>query len=126
MAGITLDAGGLIAIERADRRLLTTLKFAHERGDQVTIPAPVLSQVWRGARSARLAAFLKKATVEILDENLAKEAGELCGRAGTSDIVDAVVAVSAARRNDDIVTSDPHDLRRLKQHVPGTGVVFPI
>lgn len=121
MAGITLAAGGLIGIERNDRRLLTILKRAQQLGDFVVIPAPALAQVWRGPRSAQISAFLKQARIEILDEDLAKEAGMLCGRTGTSDIVDAAVVIVAGRQHHDIVTSDTKDLQRLKQHVRSAG-----
>ena len=36
-----------------------------------------------------------------------------CGRARTSDIVDAVVVVTAVRLAAPVVTDDPTDLRRL-------------
>lgn len=39
MAGITLDAGGLIALDRNDRRMLVLLARAGEEGVRVTIPA---------------------------------------------------------------------------------------
>lgn len=51
--------------------------------------------------------------VEPFDEQLARSAGVACGRAGTSDIVDAAVVVGASTRGDLVVTSDPADLRRL-------------
>ena len=51
--------------------------------------------------------------IEPLDESLARAAGELCGRAGTSDVVDAAIVASASRRGDDILTSDPADLVHL-------------
>lgn len=40
-------------------------------------------------------------------------AGALCGRAETSDIVDAVVVMGALERGDVVVTSDPNDLTQL-------------
>ncbi len=51
--------------------------------------------------------------VEPLDEQLARSAGAACGRAGTSDIVDAAVVVGASTRGDLVVTSDPDDIVRL-------------
>jgi len=48
-----------------------------------------------------------------LDEQLARSCGELCGASNTSDIIDASVVILARGRRDPIVTSDPHDLRRL-------------
>jgi tagatose-1,6-bisphosphate aldolase len=40
-------------------------------------------------------------------------AGVLCGRAGTSDVIDASVILCAREREHQIVTSDPQDLKRL-------------
>jgi hypothetical protein len=48
-----------------------------------------------------------------LDEQLARACGELCGATDTADIIDASVVILARERGDRIVTSDPHDLRRL-------------
>jgi predicted nucleic acid-binding protein len=62
-------------------------------------------------------------TVDPLDEELAKAAGELCGKAKVADIVDAAVVASAARRGDAILTSDPRDLRRLASHTPGVQII---
>lgn len=56
---------------------------------------------------------LRGATVESMDETLARLVGELCGRARTSDIVDAAVVITASRRGDMILTSDPIDLLHL-------------
>lgn len=62
-----------------------------------------------------LARFLRSEEVEIvpLDEQLACSCGELCGATNTPDIVDASVVILARGRRDPIVTTDPHDLRRL-------------
>ncbi|MGW1661524.1 hypothetical protein [Streptomyces microflavus] len=43
----------------------------------------------------------------------AKAAGILCGKAGTSDIVDATVVTMTASRGAIIWTSDPDDIRTL-------------
>ncbi|MEA2296594.1 MAG: hypothetical protein QOE86_4233 [Solirubrobacteraceae bacterium] len=77
------------------------------------MPAPVLAQAWRGSSQRALVEALKGAIVEPLDEELARSAGELLGRTGTSDVIDATVAVSAARRADIVITSDPDHLQRL-------------
>jgi hypothetical protein len=61
--------------------------------------------------------------VEDIDAQLARTAGELCGEAGTSDAVDALVVASAARRGDRILTSDPGDLARLADHVADVRVI---
>lgn len=126
MAGVTLDAGGLIGIERGDRVVVTLIADANAAGAGITVPAAVLAQVWRGPRNARLAAFIKGVTIEPVDEALAREAGAICGRSGTADAIDAIVVASAARRNDDIFTSDPHDLARLRDHTSGVGRIVTV
>jgi hypothetical protein len=82
----------------------------------LSIPAGVLGQVWRGAaRQAPLRALVKGPTtvVPALDQVLAEAAGALCGRAGTSDVIDASVVLVARRVRALVVTSDVDDLSRL-------------
>jgi hypothetical protein len=43
MNGITLDAGGLIALDRNDRRVLVLIAPAMESGMRVTVPATALA-----------------------------------------------------------------------------------
>ncbi len=47
MPGVTLDAGGLVALDRDDRRVVVLLARARETGAQVTGPAPALTQALR-------------------------------------------------------------------------------
>jgi hypothetical protein len=48
-----------------------------------------------------------------LDQVLAEAAGVLCGRAGTSDVIDASVVLVAKRERAVVVTRDVNDLRAL-------------
>ena len=118
--GLTLDAGALLALERADGRLIALLLRSEETGGFFHVPAGVLGQVWRsGARQARIAAFLQKARVLVvpLDERMARACGELCGARGTADVVDASVAIVARAFGDMVVTSDPGEIRLLAPHL---------
>jgi hypothetical protein len=120
MNGLTLDAGALIALEKGDRRVVTTLADALGKDVPVTVPAGALAQVWRGGgRQARLARVLAGEGIEIepLDERGARHAGRLCGLTGTHDVVDASVVVGAKMRGDAILTSDVDDLRRLDSEI---------
>lgn len=55
MAGLTLDAGALIAYERGEARIREILATAYARGFVPTIPAIALAEVWRGdAKDARV------------------------------------------------------------------------
>lgn len=47
MAGLTLDAGALIAYERGEERVREILAVAYARGLVPTIPAVALAEVWR-------------------------------------------------------------------------------
>jgi hypothetical protein len=113
---VVLDAGALIAFERGDGRMRALLRDALKRGARVVIPAGALGQAWRdGARQAPLAALVRGPTtvVPALDRVLAEASGTLCGRCGTSDVIDASVVLTARRERAVVVTSDPDDLRRL-------------
>ena len=115
-AGIVLDAGALIALDRGDKRMIALLQRALVQGRQFRVPAGVVGQVWRDGRvQVNLARFLRSEEVTIipLDEQLARSCGELCGAANSPDVIDASVVIIARERRDPIVTSDPVDLRRL-------------
>jgi hypothetical protein len=119
--GITLDAGALIALDRGDKRLIALLDRALARRLKFRVPSGVVGQAWRDGRvQVTLARFLRIDEVEIipLDEQLARACGELCGATDTADIIDASVVILARERGDHIVTSDPHDLRRLDPTCP--------
>jgi hypothetical protein len=116
MAGITMDAGGLIAVDRNDRRVVVLLARARETGSRVTVPASALAQAVRQPeRQARLARLLRQPTTDVvpLDRVDATNVGRLLAASGTSDVVDAHVVICARRTRQQAVTSDPVDLRAL-------------
>jgi hypothetical protein len=126
MAGLTLDTGALIAADRNSRVFWIHWKEALRRGVDVTVPTPVIAQAWRGGRNARMGHVLGACVVEPLDQADARAAGELCAQSMSSDAIDAAVVVSAAKRGDAILTSDPDDLGVLLVHAGAAGPVLPI
>lgn len=111
---VVYDAGALVAAERNDRRFLVLHKAALLAGRHVFVPAPVLTQAWRGgARQAGLARVLKGCAVLPTEEDIAKKAGVLLGVSGTDDAVDAIVVATAMKHSASVVTSDPKDLQAL-------------
>jgi len=113
---VVLDAGALIALERADPKMRVLVRLAAANSRRLIVPAPVVSQVWRdGSRQVALARLLKMDIVEVppLDEARSRTIGALCGRTNTDDVVDAMVALTARRENAVVVSSDPDDLRAL-------------
>ena len=118
---LVLDAGAMIAIERADRATAAVIEAARRDGRDVVVPAGVVAQVWRGGtRQARLARLLnaRDVVVEPLTDAGARAAGVLCGAAGTADVVDASVVIAARRRYATVLSSDPGDLRQLDPTIP--------
>lgn len=115
-SGFTLDAGGLIAVDRADRRVVLLLALANELSLPVTVPGTALAQAIRDpARQVRLIRLLRSATTAVvsLDRADATAVGRILAGSGTSDIADAHVVLCARRARQPVVTSDPDDLRRL-------------
>jgi hypothetical protein len=120
MTAAILDTGALIGFERNERRVVAIVARALEHHDSLLVPAGVVAQAWRdGARQIRLSRLLGSPLCEIvvLDDRQARAAGQLCGLAGTADIVDASVAVAGRDRRARVITSDPDDLRRLDPHL---------
>ena len=76
----------------------------------------VVAQVWRGGRGRQvlLARLLAGVEVAPVDDSLGRRAGMLLARTGLSDAIDATVVCLAAD-GDDILTSDPVDLRTLAE-----------
>ena len=116
MPGVTFDAGGLIALDRDDRRVVVLLARAAQTNASITIPATALAQaIRRPERQARLARLIRQPGTAVVDLDRvdATNVGRLLAASGTSDIVDAHVVVCARRSGQRVVTSDPDDLRRL-------------
>jgi predicted nucleic acid-binding protein len=114
--GVTFDAGGLIALDRDDRRVIVLLARTTEAGARVTVPATALAQaIRRPERQARLARLIRQPGTDVipLDRVDATNVGRLLATSGTADIIDAHVVICARRSGQQVVTSDPDDLRAL-------------
>lgn len=121
--GITFDAGGLIALERYDRRVLSLLAMAIESDAAIVVPATALAQVIRDpAKQVRLWRLIQRDRTEVvpLDVGYAKAMGALLSRTGTTDIANAHIVMCTRKAAHAVITSDPNDLRRLD---PGLRVV---
>lgn len=107
------DAGPLIADgDTINTRLWALIKRATERGEELHTTHPVLAQVWRDPpRQANLARALRAFDIHALDESVT--VGRLLASTGTADVVDAHLAVTAARLGTFIVTTDPDDMTTL-------------
>jgi len=119
--GVTFDTGALIALEGRDKRMRSVLLAAERDGLNVTVPAGVIVEWWRG--SARQRGILAAVLVEPTTELLAKIAGEAIAAVPGATSVDALVMASAAQRGDVVYTSDLDDLDRLRKHFPAVRVL---
>jgi predicted nucleic acid-binding protein len=113
---LTFDAGGLIALDRGDRRVIVLLARADQMGATITVPATALAQaIRRPERQVRLARLIRQPTTDVvaLDRVDATNVGRLLAASESSDVCDAHIVICARRQGQQVVTSDPEDLRRL-------------
>lgn len=115
---IVYDAGVLVAAERNDRQVWADHRVRLELGVVPMTTAPVVGQVSRSPRQAQLRRPLRGCDVVAFVPEQAHEVGSLLGRAGTTDVVDGHVAVTAAGSSATVLTSDPEDLRLLSDQLP--------
>jgi len=113
---LVLDAGAFVAVERGSRDVVALIKRERLAGRPPVTSGGVVAQVWRGGsgRQAPVARLLAGTDVAPIDDRLGRRAGTLLARSGQSDAIDATVVCLAAD-GDDILTSDPGDLRALAQ-----------
>jgi predicted nucleic acid-binding protein len=110
---VVYDAGMLVAADRNTRAVWAEHRVRLEAGVVPVVPAPVVAQASRSPQQVQLRRLLRGCQVTALTEQDAHAAGHLLGRAGTRDVVDAVVAHTAAQLDAEVVTVDPADISRL-------------
>jgi len=123
---VLLDSEGLSAGAQGDARVRAELTVAEQLGARVHVSSVTLAEVIRGQRrDARVHSLLSAVEKVPVTPELGRAAGELLGRTGRDDTVDAVVAVTAQSvgRLVRLLTGDPADLRALTADMPGVTVV---
>ena len=83
LRGLTFDTGALIALEGRKKQVRVIWQAAVKARIEITVPAVVLAEWWRGKGRHRgpTSSILDSVIVESVDEALAKRAGELLGKA---------------------------------------------
>lgn len=120
---LLLDAGALIAYERGSRTVQAFLERAYRRSEDVRTTTAVVAQTWHGdSRQARLAVLLHGVDERDLTSDQARLIGRLLRTAGTTDVVDATI-VDIANDGDEILTSDPGDIKTLAMTARKTLIV---
>jgi hypothetical protein len=113
---LVLGAGAFVAVERGDRDVVALVKRERLAGRPPVTNGGVVAQVWRGGhgRQVPVARLLAGVEVSPIDDRLGRRAGMLLARVDHCDAIDAAVICLAAD-GDDILTSDPDDLRTLAE-----------
>jgi len=110
---LVLDAGAFIAYERNHAKVRAYVTTAEADGIRLRTSAAVVAQVWRGGgRQALLAQLLAGIDEVAVTPARARAIGALLALARATDVVDAAV-IELAQDDDEILTSDPSDLKRL-------------
>lgn len=111
-----LDAGALIALEKASPAMTSLLRRVRAGQARVVVPDAVLAQVWHGGsgRQARVATLLglrpDQCAKVALETTAAKRIGVRIGECGHADVIDAQVALIARDHGAAIITSDHDDI----------------
>jgi len=118
------DSGALIAIDKRDAAALRRHESRLGRGHEVIVPAPVAAQVVRDPRrQARLMLTLHGCDVVPFRAGQVTPVGTLLAGAGTSDVIDGLVAITAAQAEAAVVTTDAGDITYLLETL---GVRVPV
>jgi predicted nucleic acid-binding protein len=126
MTPVVYDAAVLVAADRDERSVWADHRVRLEAGIVPAVPSPVVVQVSRSPTQVQLRRLLRGCEVVSLTEQRAHVAGRLLGRAGARDVVDAVVAATAAELRADVVTGDRADIRRLLDTADASGQIIDI
>jgi hypothetical protein len=112
---VVYDSGVLVAI--GDPRNRTAVDRHRERigrGRKIMVPTVVAAQVVRKpAAQARLMMALKGCELVPFTADHHVPVGQLLAMSGTADVVDAFVALLAARTKARVISSDPDDIGHL-------------
>lgn len=111
-AGVVLDAGVFIALERRNRTIVALADLLVKTGTPLATSAGVVAQVWRGGanRQVPVAFLLRRTLVLALDQAVARTLGRMLGQSGTADPIDAHLVLLARERGWPVLTADAGDL----------------
>jgi predicted nucleic acid-binding protein len=126
MTAVVYDAAVLVAADRNSRTVWVDHRARLEAGVVPVVPSPVVAQVSRSPAQAQLRRLLRGCEVASLTEQGAHSAGQLMGRARARDVVDAVVAITAAGLRADVVTGDRADIQRLLDVADAPGRILDV
>lgn len=111
-AGVVLDAGVFIALERRNRTMVALVDLLAKTRTPLVTSAGVVAQIWRSGteRQVPVAFLLRRTLVLALDQAVAGTLGRMLGQSGTADPIDAHLVLMARERGWPVLSSDAEDL----------------
>jgi predicted nucleic acid-binding protein len=125
MPAIVYDTGALLAAERRSPDFLALHDELTRARIRPLVPVVVLAQAWHGGPQHQISRVLKACDILPGDERAGRAAGVAGAAAGTSDVVDAIVVVTAVSHQAPVVTSGPGDLTRIADSIGVKIRLFP-
>jgi hypothetical protein len=125
MPAIVYDTGALLAAERRSPDFLALHDELTRARIRPLVPVVVLAQAWRGGPQHQISRVLKACDIPPGDERTGRAGGVACAVAGTFDVVDAIVVVTAVSHQAPVVTSGPGDLTRIADSIGVKIRLFP-
>jgi hypothetical protein len=124
VAGLVLDAGAFIAIERRSPFVTKLLGNLVSSNIRLVTSGAVIAQVWRGGSGSQVpvAMLIRQVEVIALDCNEAKIVGTLLGASRTKDPADGHIVLIAQERRWPVLSSDESDLKAIDPRVDVIGV----
>ena len=125
-SAVLLDAGALSAGAQGDPRVRAELVLAEQVGAGVHVSSVTLAEALRGhRRDARVHALLAAVEQHPVNPHVGRAAGELLGRTGRDDTIDAIIAATAEAlaMPTRLLTGDADDLRTLTTGMAAVTVV---
>jgi PIN domain len=111
-AGVVLDAGVFIALERCNRKIVALVQLLVQARTPLVTSAGVVAQVWRGGTRSQVPVvyLLRRTLVVSLDYAVARTLGRILGQSRTADPIDAHLVLIARERGWVVLTSDGGNL----------------
>ncbi len=124
MGGLTLDTSALVALERYRLGMTRVVETARQSRVAIRAPANAVAEWWRG-RTDRRDYVRKMFVIHVVDEEIAKLAGEALvwltrHRDPIDDrvTIDATVMATAALHGPNLYTGDFEDMQRFQGFFP--------
>jgi predicted nucleic acid-binding protein len=124
MAGLTLDTGALVALERHRAEMVKVVETARQAGATIVVPANAIAEWWRG-RTDRREYVRGMFEIREVDEKIAKLAGEALAsirrrRVEVDDrvTIDATVMATAALFGTNLYTGNFDDMDLFGRFFP--------